>query len=43
MARNITVKNEKKLKQYLRKVAKKNDTQSDHKKNQRNKSGSSTA
>lgn len=44
MAKNITVKNEKKLKTYLRKIAKQdknNDTQSNHKTNKGNKSGSS--
>lgn len=44
MAKNITVKNEKKLKAYLRKQAKKtNDTQSNHKTNKGNKSSPSAA
>lgn len=41
MAKNVTVKNEKKLKAYLRKQAKKiNDVKSNHKKDSGDKPGS---
>lgn len=45
MARNVTVKNEKKLKAYLRKQAKQttNDIKSDHIKDKRNKFGAQTS